>query len=133
MFKHINQNMSFLANTQRRFQPQFPQRGGMTSQNAWKVPFPHQNTQGESESGKTQDSFKSNQERGDSIIKNRRNKSSKLFKFSILGTNAAGLKAKKDSLKENIKLFNYPSVITVQETKYRNNIGKKNTRQTRYR
>lgn len=51
--------------------------------------------------------------------KNRQNKSSKLAKFSILGTNAAGLKAKKDSLKENIKLFNFPSVITVQETKYR--------------
>ena len=52
-------------------------------------------------------------------MKNRKNKSSKLLKFSILGTNAAGLKAKKDSLKANIKLFDYPSVITVQETKYR--------------
>ena len=51
--------------------------------------------------------------------KNRQNKSSKLAKFSILGTNAAGLKAKKDSLKENIRLFNFPSVITVQETKFR--------------
>ena len=51
--------------------------------------------------------------------KNRKIKSSKSVKFSILGTNAAGLKAKKDSLKENVKLFNYPSVITVQETKYR--------------
>ena len=36
-----------------------------------------------------------------------------------MGTNAAGLKAKKDSLLENIKLFGYPSVITVQETKLR--------------
>ena len=41
------------------------------------------------------------------------------MKFSVLGTNAAGLKAKKDSLRENIKLFNLPSVITIQETKYR--------------
>ena len=43
----------------------------------------------------------------------------KNIKFSILGTNAAGLKAKKDSLLNNIKLFNFPSCI--QETKLRNN------------
>ena len=36
-----------------------------------------------------------------------------------MGTNAAGLKAKLDSFRENIKLFSFPSVITVQETKYR--------------
>ena len=36
-----------------------------------------------------------------------------------MGTNAAGLKAKKDSLKENVQLFNFPSVITIQETKFR--------------
>ena len=36
-----------------------------------------------------------------------------------MGTNSAGLKAKKDSLLENMKLFGYPSVITVQETKLR--------------
>ena len=35
-----------------------------------------------------------------------------------MGTNAAGQKAKKDSLMENIKLFS-PSVITIQETKFR--------------
>ena len=51
--------------------------------------------------------------------KNRKNKSPKFVKFSVLGTDAAGLKAKKDSLRENIKLFNLPSVITIQETKYR--------------
>ena len=51
--------------------------------------------------------------------KNRTITSSKLVKFSILGTNAAGLKAKKDSLKENVQLFNFPSVITIQETKFR--------------
>ena len=36
-----------------------------------------------------------------------------------MGTNAAGLKAKKDSLIENIRLFERPSVITIQETKFR--------------
>ena len=35
-----------------------------------------------------------------------------------MGTNAAGLKAKKDSVIENIQLFS-PSVITIQETKFR--------------
>ena len=35
-----------------------------------------------------------------------------------MGTNAAGLKAKKDSLVENTQLFS-PSVITIQETKFR--------------
>ena len=46
MFRHINQNMSFLATTKERVQPQFPQRGGMRSQKLWNVQFPHQNTQG---------------------------------------------------------------------------------------
>ena len=45
-------------------------------------------------------------------------KKSKISKFSIMGTNAAGLKAKKDSLIQNIQLFR-PSVITIQETKFR--------------
>ena len=36
-----------------------------------------------------------------------------------MGTNAAGLKAKKDSLIENIRLFDQPSIITIQETKFR--------------
>ena len=33
-----------------------------------------------------------------------------------MGTNAAGLKAEKDSLIENIRLFDRPSIITIQET-----------------
>ena len=69
--------------------------------------------------GKHKKLLKATKRGGTRSKKNRRNKSSKLVKFSILGTNAAGLKAKKDSLKENIRLFNFPSVITVQETKYR--------------
>ena len=53
--------------------------------------------------------------------KSRLNKATKNVnvKFSILGTNSAGLKAKKDSLIENIRLFDNPSAITVQETKFR--------------
>ena len=41
-------------------------------------------------------------------------------KFSILGNNCFGLKAKKDSLYQTIKAFNFPSCITIQETKLRN-------------
>ena len=51
---------------------------------------------------------------------NRFKKQNKLIQFSIWGTNSAGLKAKKDSLLHNIKLFNSPSIITIQETKMRN-------------
>ena len=58
--------------------------------------------------------------RGGVRSKNNRNKKKiKNEKFSILGTNAAGLKAKKDSLVENIRLFDRPSIITIQETKFR--------------
>ena len=58
--------------------------------------------------------------RGGIRSKNKRNKKKfKSTKFSIMGTNAAGLKAKKDSLIENIRLFGFPSVITIQETKLR--------------
>ena len=49
----------------------------------------------------------------------RKRKANKNIKFSIMGNNSAGLKAKKDSLLHNIKLFNYPSAITLQETKLR--------------
>ena len=55
-------------------------------------------------------------------VRSRNNRNKKKFKnekFSIMGTNAAGLKAKKDSLIENIRLFERPSVITIQETKFR--------------
>ena len=37
-----------------------------------------------------------------------------------MGTNSAGLKAKKDSFLNNIQVFNFPSCITIQETKLRN-------------
>ena len=43
------------------------------------------------------------------------------LKFSLLGNNSAGLKAKKDSLEAIIKIFNQPSCITLQETKLANN------------
>ena len=55
-------------------------------------------------------------------VRSRNNRNKKKFKnekFSIMGTNAAGLKAKKDSLIENIRLFDRPSIITIQETKFR--------------
>ena len=51
---------------------------------------------------------------------NRFKKQNKLIQFSIWGTHSAGLKAKKDSLLHNIKLFNSPSILTIQETKMRN-------------
>ena len=58
--------------------------------------------------------------RGGVVSKNnRKKKANKFSKFSILGNNTAGLNAKKDSLLHNIKLFNYPSAITLQETKLR--------------
>ena len=69
--------------------------------------------------GKYQKLLKVTKRGGIRSKKNRRNKSSNLVKFSIMGTNAAGLKAKLHSFRENIKLFSFPSVITVQETKYR--------------
>ena len=50
---------------------------------------------------------------------NRVKKQNKVFKFSIWGTNSAGLKAKRDSLIHNITLFNNPSIITIQESKLR--------------
>ena len=43
---------------------------------------------------------------GVSSRNNRLKKQNKNVKFSILGTNSAGLKAKTDSLLHNIKLFN---------------------------
>ena len=36
-----------------------------------------------------------------------------------MGTNAAGLSSKVDSLVQNIKVFNNPSCIVIQETKMR--------------
>ena len=81
--------------------------------------FPPKHSRGNQSLGKCKTVLKTTKRGGIRSKKNRTNKSSKLVKFSILGTNAAGLKAKKDSLKENVQLFNFPSVITIQETKFR--------------
>ena len=43
------------------------------------------------------------------------------MKFSLLGSNANGLKAKFDSLLNIINIFDRPSCITIQETKLRTN------------
>ena len=43
----------------------------------------------------------------------------KINKFSLIGANANGLKAKVDSLKNIINIFDKPSCITIQETKLR--------------
>ena len=40
-----------------------------------------------------------------------------IINFSLLGNNAAGIKAKKESLEVIINVFNKPSCITIQETK----------------
>ena len=44
-------------------------------------------------------------------------KLNKKVKFSLLGNNTAGIKAKKDSLEALIKTLKLPSCITLQETK----------------
>ena len=54
---------------------------------------------------------------------NRMKKHNKNVKFSILGSNSAGLKAKSDSLMHNIRLFNFPSCLTIQETEMRKSGG----------
>ena len=41
----------------------------------------------------------------------------KSLKFSTMGSNAAGLKAKIDSLQHVLQLLYYPSCVTIQETK----------------
>ena len=71
--------------------------------------------------GKSRAILKTSKRGGARSKKNRvkKSKSKKNVKFSIMGTNAAGLKAKKDSLMHNIKLFAFPSVITIQESKNR--------------
>ena len=50
-------------------------------------------------------------------VKNREKSKNKIEKFSVLGNNCFGLKAKKESLYQTIKAFNFPSCITLQETK----------------
>ena len=39
--------------------------------------------------------------------------------FSLLGSNSNGLKAKLDSLKNNVSIFKKPSCVTIQETKFK--------------
>ena len=43
----------------------------------------------------------------------------KTYKFSLMGCNANGIKAKIDSLENAIDFFNRPSCLTIQETKLR--------------
>ena len=53
-------------------------------------------------------------------VKHNKNKN---VKFSLLGNNSAGIKAKTDSLEAVIKILGNPSCITLQETKLsKNNI-----------
>ena len=52
--------------------------------------------------------------------KKRRKFEAKSIPFSIIGSNARGIKAKVDSLLNTIKSFNVPSVITIQETLLKN-------------
>ena len=70
--------------------------------------------------GKCKTVLKTSKRGGVRSKKNRDKKCLKNVNFSIMGTNAAGLKAKKDSLMQNIKMFNNPSCITIQESKLRN-------------
>ena len=46
-------------------------------------------------------------------VKNVLQSNKQIMQFSILGTNAAGLKAKTDSLNHVIKTLNYPSCVTI--------------------
>ena len=48
---------------------------------------------------------------------NKAENKSKFLQFSLLGNNTAGLKSKADSLNHLVKTLNYPSCITLQETK----------------
>ena len=50
--------------------------------------------------------------------KRKKKKDSPLY-FSLLGSNANGLKAKIDSLINNVAIFDKPSCILIQETKLR--------------
>ena len=70
--------------------------------------------------GKQQTILRANRRGNVRSKNNRKKKQNKTINFSIMGTNAAGLKAKKDSLLSNIEIFNYPSCITIQESKLRN-------------
>ena len=70
--------------------------------------------------GKQQTFLRATRRSGVRSKNNRKKKQNKTMLFAIMGTNAAGLKAKKDSLLSNIDFFNFPSCITIQESKLRN-------------
>ena len=50
------------------------------------------------------------------VKKKRVNKYNTNIQFSIIGTNAAGLKANQNNLINNLKVFNNPCCVTIQET-----------------
>jgi hypothetical protein len=70
--------------------------------------------------GKQQTVLKTTKRGGVRSKKNRNKKHNKTLQFSIMGINSARLKAKKDSLINNIEILNNPSCITIQESKLRN-------------
>ena len=49
----------------------------------------------------------------------RDSKKKKTIKFSLLGNNANGIKAKRDSLINSINILGYPSCVLIQESKLR--------------
>ena len=67
--------------------------------------------------GKQQTILRASRRGGVRSKNNRKKKQNKIINFTIMGTNAAGLKAKRDSLLSNIEFFNFPSCITIQESK----------------
>ena len=75
----------------------------------------------EKKQGKQELSVKTTKRGGVRGAKRRRKKvkPNDILKFSIMGSNSAGLKSKLDSLVQNIQVFNNPSCITLQETKLR--------------
>ena len=55
--------------------------------------------------------------RGTGKVKKGKNNPNNPINFSLLGSNSNGLKAKLDSLKNNINIFSRPSCVILQETK----------------
>ena len=66
----------------------------------------------------TKTEYKKSNRGGIRSKKNRLKEHNKQINLSILGTNSAGLKAKYDSLLQVMKIFDFPSCITLQETKF---------------
>ena len=61
--------------------------------------------------GKQQTILRANRRGGVRSKNNRKKKQNKIIKFSITGTNAAGLKAKRDSLLSNIEFLIFQAVL----------------------